>query len=251
MIWQSHVDACAVTSCPSCPNMVNHLNGGSNEGTGLPAGCCVVLHACVSGLITGSCDAIDVFLFKKRKRERAAAFSFRHRGENTGCKKNKTTKSKNPHLYISQVPPVLLRLIPLPPGHLPSPHACSGRGLQCCCITGGASCSLFIVAEGRELAKATLHLSLSPSYRLVRPLTRKRSAPCAPPVFSSPKKGTRAHEARGTDDRNNKNQGRLCQAKKLGTAQQVESIFFFPSFQSMMCVCACASVFCLLGFFFL
>lgn len=135
-------------------------------------------------------------LLRFRSLARAAAFSFRHRGENTGCKTN-PTKSKNPHLYISQVPPVLLRFIPLPPGHLPSPHACRGRGLQCCCITGGASCSLFIVAEGRELAKATLHLSLSPSYRLVRPLTRKRSAPCAPPVFSSPKKGTRAHEARG------------------------------------------------------
>lgn len=39
------------------------------RGNGLPAGCCVVLHACVLELITGSCDAIDIFLFKKRKRE--------------------------------------------------------------------------------------------------------------------------------------------------------------------------------------
>lgn len=70
MIWQSHVDACAVTSCPSCPNMVNHLNGGSSEGTGCLQAVASFLHACVLELITGSCDAIDVFLFKKRKRER-------------------------------------------------------------------------------------------------------------------------------------------------------------------------------------
>lgn len=159
------------------------------RGNGLPAGCCVVLHACVLELITGSCDAIDIFLFKKRKREwnrkscsiQLSILRWKHR-----VQKNKT-KSKNPHLYISQVPLFLLRFIPLPPGHLPSPLLF---------FFGGASCSLFIVGEGRELAKATLHLSLSPSYRLVCPLTRKRSAPCAPPVFSSPKKG-RAQTRRG------------------------------------------------------
>lgn len=91
------------------------------RGNGLPAGCCVVLHACVLELITGSCDAIDVFLFKKRKREwnrsslrfrslaRAAAFSFRHRGENTGCKKknNKIQKPSSVHQPGSTLSPLI------------------------------------------------------------------------------------------------------------------------------------------------
>lgn len=114
-------------------------------------------------------------------------------------KKNTCRKNKNTHLYIQSLSarfhPFFLQFFPPPPSHLPSPLAGRGCGLQCCCITGGASCSLFIVGEGRELANATLHLSLS-LIASMRPLTRKRSAPCAPPVLSSPKKGTRAHRAR-------------------------------------------------------
>lgn len=131
---------------------------------------------------------------------------------------------KNPCVHMKSLS---ARFHPPPPGHRPTLHSGCGCGLQPCCITGGASCSLLIVCEGRE---RTVHLSLSLPHRVCAPtdtqtLDTVRSSSLQPPK----KRNARTQRSREKDDRSNKNWAGLRLLRKLGTAQQVVWIFSPPS----------------------